>query len=97
MSGTMEKIKLCIVYINNLSGLYILWIILHFISAHLYVHYCANMSVYGVIMSPILVAAPHCKALRWAIYIGAQTIENMWIVLGTWICSKIMIITTSKK
>jgi hypothetical protein len=97
MSGTMEKLKLCIVCINNLSGLYILWIILQFISAHLYVHYFANMSVYGFIMSPILVAAPHCKALRWGIYIGAQTIENMWIVLGTWICSKIMIITTSKK
>lgn len=93
----MEKLRSFIIYINNLSGLYILWIILHFISANLYVYYCANLSFYGIIMSPILTNAIHCKALRWTLNIGAQTIENMWIVLGTWICSKIMIVTTNSK
>ena len=40
-------------------------------------------------MSPFLVSAPHCKAIRWVVHNGGNTIDNMWIMLATWICSKL--------
>jgi hypothetical protein len=41
-------------------------------------------------MSPFLTATPHCQGLRWVIYNGANIINNMWIVVGTWLCANIM-------
>lgn len=91
----LEKVytfaKKTVIFINSVAGLYLLWILIHYVSAHLYVYYCAHGSFIGLIMSPILVSAPHCRALRWAIYTGAQSIDAMWIVLGTWVCSKLLI------
>jgi hypothetical protein len=78
--------------VNSVAGLYILWIVLHFVSANLYVYYCANMSLFGFLMSPLLVSAPHCRAIRWVLNSGAQSIDGMWIVLGTWVCSKLALI-----
>lgn len=78
--------------INSIAGLYILWMVLHFVSANLYVYYCAYMSLFGFMMSPILASAPHCRAIRWVLNSGAQSIDAMWIVLGTWICSKLALI-----
>lgn len=87
-----NKVKPIVLFVNSVSGIYIFWLIMHFISAHLYVYYCANYSLQGIVMSPILVSAPHCKALRWVIYNGAHSIDSMWIVFGTWISSKILLI-----
>jgi len=81
-----------LVAVNSIAGLYILWMILHFISANLYVYYCAHMSLFGFLMSPILASAPHCRAIRWVLNSGAQSIDAMWIVLGTWVCSKLALI-----
>lgn len=78
--------------INSIAGLYILWMILHFVSANLYVYYCAYMSLFGFLMSPVLASAPHCRAIRWVLNSGAQSIDAMWIVLGTWVCSKLALI-----
>ena len=77
---------------NSLAGVYILWMFLHFVSANLYVYYCANMSFIGFFMSPILASAPHCRAIRWIMNAGAQSIDTMWIVLGTWVCSKLVLV-----
>ena len=73
------------------SSIYIFWIILHYISAQLYVYYCTPSNIYGLIISPFLVSAPHCKALRWVLHNGGNTIDNMWIVLATWFASKLII------
>ena len=78
--------------VNSVAGLYILWMVLHFVSANLYVYYCANMSLFGFLMSPVLASAPHCRAIRWVLNSGAQSIDAMWIVLGTWVCSKLALI-----
>ena len=87
-----KTIKPTLTLVNNIAGIYLVWIILHFVAAHLYVYYCANLSFYGFLMSPILVSAPHCRAIRWTIYNGAQSIDTMWIVFGTWLCSRIALI-----
>jgi hypothetical protein len=38
-------------------------------------------------MSPFMAAAPHCQALRWAIYNGGNNIVSMWLILGMWLMS----------
>lgn len=79
-----------IIFIIKVSGIYLLWILLHFISTHLYVNFCVPKTVVGFIMSPFMTATPHCQGLRWIVYNAASTINNMWIILGTWLCSIIL-------
>jgi len=72
------------------SSIYLFWILLHFITAQMYVRYCAYPSLYGLIISPFLISAPHCAAMRWVFNKGGTLIDGMWILLGTWLCSKII-------
>jgi len=72
-------------------GIYMMWILLHYVSAHLYAYFCAPSTFVGFIYSPFVIAAPHCRALRWVIFNGSVSIDNMWIVFGTWLCSKFII------
>jgi hypothetical protein len=74
----------------SIYGIYILWIFLHYVSAHLYTNYCVPNTIYGIIISPILTTTPHCQGLRWIIYNGGNQINNMWITLGSWLCLKIL-------
>lgn len=79
----------CLKNLCEICGIYIFWILLHFVSANLYSHYCANISFFGLIISAFQAPAPHCVALRWAITTGGNIITQMWLVLGTWVCGKI--------
>ena len=72
----------------KLIGIYITWISIHYIAAHLYTIYCTPYTVFGFIISPFIVSTPHCTGLRWCISHGASSITTMWIVLGTWFVSK---------
>jgi len=84
-------------FIIKVSGVYILWIILHFVSSHLYIHFCVPSSFIGFIISPFMTSSPHCQGLRWIIYNGANTINNMWVILGTWICSYLIQLGSSNR
>jgi hypothetical protein len=77
----------CIKFIMKISGVYLLWILMHFVASHLYIKFCVPSSFFGFIISPFMTASPHCQGLRWIIYTGANTINNMWVILGTWLCS----------
>ena len=81
--------KTYLYYIFTASSIYLLWIVLHYAAAHMYVKFCTPYTIVGFIASPFLTSTPHCRALRWAIYNGASMIDGMWLVLGTWVCSKI--------
>ena len=83
----------CIV--NTSICIYLLWIVLHYISPHLYVHFCVPLTLHGFIMSPFIAPSPHCQALRWAIYNGGNTIIAMWVVFGTWIMQKLITTRTN--
>lgn len=85
-----EKGRSCVQYVYGASSIYLFWIMLHYFSAQLYVYYCAPRGFYGFLISPFLVAAPHCRAIRWIIHNGGNMVDNMWIILGTWLCSKII-------
>jgi hypothetical protein len=74
----------------RISGVYLLWIFLHFCASYLYTKLCVPNTLLGLLMSPFLTATPHCQGLRWVIYNGANIINNMWLIVGTWLCANIM-------
>ena len=86
----VDRGRTCARYVYSVSSIYLFWILLHYFSAHLYVYYCLPSGVYGFLISPFLVAAPHCRAIRWVIQSGGAMMDNMWLVFGTWVCSKII-------
>ena len=75
----------------RLVAVYMSWIIAHFVVSHLYARFCVPMTWYGLIMSPFIAPAPHCQTFRWIIYTGGNVMCNMWVLLGIWICSFIMV------
>jgi len=78
-------------FVIRISGIYLLWIFLHYLASHLYIKLCVPYTVVGFLMSPFMTATPHCQGLRWIVYNAASVINNMWIVLGAWICSTILV------
>jgi hypothetical protein len=85
-----------IIVVFKVSGVYILWILLHYFASHLYIFYCVPNTYIGFFMSPFMTMTPHCQGLRWIIHNGANIIDNMWIILGTWLCTNIFIIGRTK-
>lgn len=79
-------------FTSQVAGVYLTWITLHYGAAHLYTKFCAQDTVVGFILSPFMVVAPHCRALRWVVSTASGVIENMWIVFGTWVCANILTI-----
>ena len=79
-----------IVMVWKCSSVYFFWIGVHYLSAHMYPYFCADLSMIGMVSSPFLVMAPHCKALAWLQQTSTLAIHNMWIVLGTWLASQLV-------
>lgn len=77
-------------FVYDASKIYILWLVLHFIASQAYPPICSPYSIWGFIITPILAATPQCKALRWVINTGGSTMELMWLIFGTWVCTKII-------
>jgi hypothetical protein len=88
----VNSIKKNITIVFKVSSVYLLWIFLHYFASHLYIYYCVPNTYIGFFMSPFMTMAPHCQGLRWIVYNGADIIGNMWIILGTWVCTNILII-----
>ena len=76
---------------KEICGIYLLWILLHYLASHLYARFCVPSTFWGFLMSPFLVPAPHCQALRWTIYNGGVVINSMWTVIGVWVCGKLIV------
>jgi hypothetical protein len=72
-------------------GIYLLWICLHYFSAHLYIKFCVPDTILGFLMSPFMIATPHCQGLRWIVYNAAGIINNMWMLIGAWVYSMIWV------
>ena len=84
------------VFLFKISGIYMLWICLHYFSAHLYIKFCVPNSIIGFIMSSFMISTPHCQGLRWIVYNAANIINHMWILIGAWIYSVIWIMGTNQ-
>jgi len=85
---TYKAIKIFI----NVSGIYLVWIFLHYFASHLYVKLCVPSTIVGFLMSPFMTSTPHCQGLRWIVFNAANMISNMWIILGAWICSTLLVV-----
>jgi hypothetical protein len=72
------------------SNVYLFWIGVHYLSSHMYPYFCADLSVLGIVSSPFLVVAPHCKAIAWLQQTSTLAIHNMWIVLGSWLATQLV-------
>ena len=72
-----------IVWVYTGTAIWIFWILLHFIASHLYSKLCVPLTFTGFLMSPFISPAPHCVALRWAIYNGGNVIIHMWTLLAS--------------
>jgi hypothetical protein len=83
--------KIC-KFLYEVTGIYIVWIILHYVASHLYIKFCVPSTPSGFLLSPFMTAAPHCQGLRWIVYNGAGMINHMWIVLGTWVCANLLVV-----
>jgi hypothetical protein len=77
-------------WIYSLCGYYIMWIILHYAAIYLYPEFCAPYTILGFILSPFMVSAPHCIAMRWIISEGSNIIMAMWIAIGGVLVNKIL-------
>ena len=86
-------IKNKIEFIWNIGKIYIIWVIIYFSATQLYQYFCVPFSFMGFMVSPILVTAPYCIALRWCIVNGAEVITSMWLILGSWLVG--MLVTTT--
>ena len=86
--GIFKKMLNCL---STPVGIYILWILLHFIAPHLYVYFCAPGTPIGFILSPFVALAPHCAAIRWVISSSGDMISSMWIVIGGWFIKTLII------
>jgi len=84
-----------ITFVFQISSVYLMWILLHYFSSQLYVKLCTPSNMYGLLMSPFLVTTPYCQGLRWLIYNGSVMINNMWIVLATWLCANLFIMNNN--
>lgn len=85
------------IFLFNACGVYLFWIGLHYFSAHLYTEFCTPKTFFGFLLSPLLVPSPQCKAIRWVLFNGAIIIDNMWLLLGTWFCSKLLFKTVTNE
>jgi hypothetical protein len=73
----------------DIIKIFAFWTVLHLVAANLYTNFCAHASWYGLLVSPFIAPAPHCRALRWIIYNGGSYLENVWMTLGTYCVAKI--------
>ena len=70
--------------IYSMFGYYMMWVTLHYSAIHLYPIYCAPLTITGFILSPFMVSAPHCVAMRWLVNEGANVIITMWVAIGAY-------------
>ena len=58
------------------------WSVAHNAAVFLYLRLCAPPSLWGWLMSPVVIATPHCAALRWTIDTGATSVVTSWTLLA---------------
>jgi hypothetical protein len=77
-------------WIYSVCGYYIMWILLHYAAIHLYPEFCAPYTILGFLLSPFMVSAPHCIAMRWVISEGSSIITAMWVAVAGVLVNKIL-------
>jgi len=84
LKGIFNVIAFIITTLYSVIGYYIMWIILHYSASNLYPVYCVPLTITGFLLSPFMISAPQCIAMRWLITEGSNVIVTMWVVMGTY-------------
>lgn len=79
------NISLFVSYIK----LYIIWIIIHYMSSFLYFYICTPIGIYGFIISPLMVISPQCNAIYWTQSSSREIIKNMWIFISMFLTNTV--------
>jgi len=86
----LKRLWPVLAWLYSASGYYVMWIILHYAAIYLYPEFCAPYTILGFILSPFMISAPHCIAMRWIISEGSNIIMAMWVAIGGVIINKVM-------
>jgi len=86
----LKRLGPALSWIYSACGYYIMWILIHYAAIHLYPEFCAPYTILGFLLSPFMVSAPHCIAMRWIITEGSSIITAMWIAVAGVLVNKIL-------
>ena len=78
------------IFVTSASWTYVLWVVLHFFAAQMYVKYCVGTTWTNMLLSIFYVSTPFCQGVSWVLYHGAHHIYWMWFVLGTFLSQQII-------
>jgi hypothetical protein len=73
----------------NTVKLYMLWGLIHYITANLYQHYCAGRSFMGFVTSSFNTQMTHCKAIGWLQDVSVNTLNSYWAVMISFVVGKV--------
>lgn len=79
------KINSLSYYISTPIGMYLVWIILHYLAAHLYKMHCAPNGIWGFLLSPLMASTPYCTGLVWVLQNSVIKFMAIWTIVGSWI------------
>lgn len=77
-SSGAKKVAIC-------ASVYFMWTLTHYVATLLYAKFCTPYSLYGFVLSAVLVSTPQCSALRWMMYNGATKMNSMLLIIGGYI------------
>lgn len=84
-SMSLTNTKSLLKYVSSPIGMYMLWVILHYIAAHLYKNHCAPSGVWGFLLSPLMASTPYCTGLVWILQNSVIKFMAIWTIVGSWI------------
>lgn len=79
------KLNTIMMYFSTPVGMYFVWIILHYVSAHLYKMHCAPSGIWGFLLSPLMASTPYCTGLVWIMQNSVVKFMAIWALVGSWI------------
>jgi len=81
-------------HIFSIVKIYVFWTLSHYISQHLYHHFCSPKTFIDIILTPFYVQAPHCKVFHWFHKLSFNTIDSFTATGITWLSN--IVISYSK-
>lgn len=87
MQNNLNSIKYntLFTYFSTPIGMYFVWIILHYASAHLYKMCCAPSGIWGFLLSPLMASTPYCTGLVWIMQHSVIKFMAIWTIVGSWV------------
>lgn len=86
----IKKLTYFLICIHKEVLIYFFCVLVHFVTPHLYVHFCTPSSWKGLFMSQFMVISPHCQIIRWSIGFSGRVLNNIWVFIISCFIRKII-------